>query len=345
MRTVTNDTPNSAPPPSPSPPSNQAPVADAGKDVEIGRGTAVRLDGSGSSDPDGDALTFQWRQTGGETAELRGDDTATPSFMAPAVLGALVFELEVSDGTVSDTDTVTVGVGARTAHIALFEPAGNAYRESFVRVVNRSAEEGEVSIVAIDDAGTEHGPLALRIGKRAAVQFNSRDLEAGNPDKGLSGEVGEGEGDWRLELASELDLEVLSYVRTPGGALSSLHDVVPEEEGVHRVVFFNPASNRGRLSGLRLINPSEEAAAVRISGLDAAGEAGESVVELTLPGRASRSLRAQALESGEDEWLSGTLGDGAGKWRLRVTADQPIRVMSLLASGPHLTNVSTAPGP
>ena len=63
----------------------------------------------------------------------------------------------------------------------------------------------------------------------------------------------------------------LSYVRTVGGALASMHDVVPEDEAGHRVVFFNPASNRGQVSRLRLINPGEEAVAVRITGVDSAG--------------------------------------------------------------------------
>ena len=326
---------------------NRAPMADAGENGEADPGTTVALDGSGSTDPDGDALTFAWSQTSGEAVTLEGANTATPSFEAPAAPGVLTFRLMVRDShDLTASDTVMVTVRARTAHIALFESAANPVRDSFVRVINHSGEGGEVRIVAIDDAGVEYGPLTLRIGANAAVHITSADLEAGNAERGLSGGVGEGEGDWRLELTTELDLEVLSYVRTPdGGALASMHDVVPEDEAGHRVVFFNPASNRGRVSWLRLINPGDEAAAVRIEGVDDAGEAGESAVELTLAAGASRALSAQALESGEGEGLAGALGDGAGKWRLRVTADRPIRVMSLLRSvDGSLTNVSTAPG-
>ena len=44
------------------------------------------------------------------------------------------------------------------------------------------------------------------------------------------------------------------------------------------------------------------------------------------------------------ERATGSLGAGAGKWRLRVTADAPPAVMSLLESPTsHLSNVSTAP--
>jgi hypothetical protein len=41
-------------------PVNTAPIADAGMDSEVAVGQAVYLDGQGSSDPDGDELTFQW---------------------------------------------------------------------------------------------------------------------------------------------------------------------------------------------------------------------------------------------------------------------------------------------
>ena len=50
------------------------------------------------------------------------------------------------------------------------------------------------------------------------------------------------------------------------------------------------------------------------------------------------------LEAGGDR-LAGRLGNGEGKWRLAVQADQPIAVMSLLETpSGHLTNVSTGTG-
>ena len=193
--------------------------------------------------------------------------------------------------------------------------------------------------------GMDYGPLTLRIGANEAVHITSADLEGGNPGKGLSGGVGEGEGDWRLELTTELDLEVLSYARTwGGGTLASLHDVVPEDEAVHRVAFFNPASNRGRVSWLRLVKPGQGRRR-RCASAASTTRAKRGRAKWSSPSGAgaSRSLSAQALESGEGEGMTGALGDGAGKWRLRVTADRPLRVMSLLASGPDLTNLSTVP--
>ena len=231
-------------------------------------------------------------------------------------------------------------------HVPLFPAASNALgRQGFVRIVNRSGTAGTVDISAYDTVGTHHGPVALRIPEGRAAHFNSGDLENGNRDKGLDGATGApGEGDWRLELRSTLDLEVLAYMRTRDGFLTSLHDLVPATGSVHDVVLFNPGENPNQVSRLRLINRGAETASVTVEGTDDRGVTPGGPVVLSLPGGAAREWKAHELESGEGEGLSGALGDGTGKWRLRLSSSVPIQVMSLLASPTgHLTNLSTLP--
>ena len=93
-------------------PANQAPIADAGADQTVDEGTTVELDASGSSDPDGDSLSYDWTQTAGTSVSLTDADTATPSFTAPDVGTdeTLGFEVTVSDGEASDSDVVNVTV-------------------------------------------------------------------------------------------------------------------------------------------------------------------------------------------------------------------------------------------
>ena len=243
----------------------------------------------------------------------------------------------------------------RAHHVPLFVSASHpSGHQGFVRVVNRSAKAGEVVIDAVDDEGVPYGPVTLRIGAEQTVHFNSGDIEDGNAGKSLSPGIGSGTGDWRLRLRSVLDLEVLAYNRTSDGMLAGLHDLVPRavvrrpggggESMGHRVAIFNPASNVNQVSRLRIINRGDERAEVTIEGIDDDGASPGTAVELSVPAGATRMVTSQELESGQGEGLVGMLGDGAGKWQLVVTSDEPVEVMSLMTSPTgHLTNLSTAP--
>ncbi|PVY77568.1 REJ domain-containing protein, partial [Tamilnaduibacter salinus] len=87
------------------------PVADAGPDQEVDAGASVSLDGSNSTDSDGDITGYGWTQTDGEAVSLAGADTPAPSFTAPDVSTMLEFELEVTDSQgLKDTDKTVVNV-------------------------------------------------------------------------------------------------------------------------------------------------------------------------------------------------------------------------------------------
>ena len=241
--------------------------------------------------------------------------------------------------------TGEAAVVERTALAGLFPRASDMVRQGFVRVINHSAEAGEVTVAAIDDGGMRAGPVVLTLAGGATAHFNSDDLEAGNADKGLPDGVGPpGEGDWRLELESQLDIEVLSYIRTEDGFVTAMHDVAPVADGEHRVAILNPTVNPDQVSRLRLINPTAEDAEVVMTGVDDDGASPGTAVVIDLPAGESATLRPPDLETGAG--LDGALGDGAGKWRLAVTSVRPIVVMSLLLSPTgHLTNLSSvSPG-
>ena len=232
-----------------------------------------------------------------------------------------------------------------TQTVAFFPAAANPNGwAGFVRVANHSSSDGSVSIRAFDDGGRDFGTLTLSIDAGETVHFNSEDLEDGNPTKGLPGGTGRpARGDWRLELTSDLQIEVMAYVRTSDGLLTAMHDVAPDAGGdtnAYRVVTFNPGSNRNQQSLLRLVNAGASAAAVVIRGVDDRGGSG-GPVRVSIPAGAARTLSAADLESRS---ANGSLGNGAGKWRLDVESDAPILVMSLLNSPTgHVTNLSTVP--
>ena len=233
---------------------------------------------------------------------------------------------------------------ASTRSVPWFPAAGGSIRQGFVRVINRTDRAGEIAIHAFDDTDRVYDPLRLSIGAGQAVHFNSDDLESGNSAKGLSGSTGAGLGDWRLQISSDLEIEVLAYIRTEDGFLTAMHDLVPNSGGQYRVATFNPASNTQQQSLLRLTNQGDEDASLTVTGIDDNGASPGGTVDVAVPAGRSMILSAAQLETG-GEGFTGALGNGVGKWQLVVKSDEPIAVMNLLLSPTgHLTNLSTTPG-
>ena len=251
--------------------------------------------------------------------------------------------LSSSTGHLTNLSTVPPVEPGAAHTVPLFPSASDALgRQGFVRVVNRGGTQAEVAIAAFDGTAHDYESLTLTVGADRAVHFNSDDLEQGNEGKGLTGSTGAGEGNWRLELTSEADIEVLSYIRTADGFLTAMHDVVAGVENRYRVPVFNPGRNVDQVSRLRLINAGEEAAQVTITGIDDSG-ASSVAVQTSVDAGAAKSFTSAQLEAGNAD-LEGALGTGVGKWQLIVESDQPITVMSLLdAPGGYLTNLSTVP--
>jgi hypothetical protein len=103
---------------------NVAPVANAGVAQNVTTGTLVTLDGSASSDANGDALTYAWTLTSkpaGSAAGLSNPNSAKPTFTAD-LAGTYVGALIVNDSKLASTaKTVTV-----TAAVANVAPVANA---------------------------------------------------------------------------------------------------------------------------------------------------------------------------------------------------------------------------
>ena len=89
-------------------------TADAGPDQTVNEGDAVTLDGSGSTGPSDETLTYSWRQTGGSPTVALTGAGSDASFTAPDVTAdvTLTFTLTVTADGESDTDTVNVTINA-----------------------------------------------------------------------------------------------------------------------------------------------------------------------------------------------------------------------------------------
>jgi hypothetical protein len=105
---------------------NTPPVADAGPDQTVAQtgpqGANVTLDGTGSSDPDNDTLTYYWNWTGGSAMG------PTPTALFPP--GNTTVTLRVTDGQFNATDTVNIVVQDITAPVVNAGPDVTVEQES-----------------------------------------------------------------------------------------------------------------------------------------------------------------------------------------------------------------------
>ncbi|MBU1390463.1 MAG: glycoside hydrolase [Gammaproteobacteria bacterium] len=103
------------------PPVNKAPIANAGADVNVTGPADVTLNGSGSRDPENEALTYLWTQVSGPTIAIANADMANAAIQLAATQTdvAYSFSLKVTDPEgLSATDSVTVTNKADTPNQA-----------------------------------------------------------------------------------------------------------------------------------------------------------------------------------------------------------------------------------
>lgn len=178
----------------------------------------VQLDGSGSTDPDGDPITYFWAfgtKPAGSSAPLNGPMTATPYFQ-PDQPGTYTLNLIVSDGY-GASDPSSVEITAMTA---------TAYAENYILAAAQLLSSLDLSQVTT--AGNQNA-LGNFLSQAA------KDIQKGQPVKAIdklnmaiertngcdvnSAPDGNGAGrDWITDCAAQT--QMLVYLRAARDALT-----------------------------------------------------------------------------------------------------------------------------
>lgn len=119
-------------------------------------------------------------------------------------------------------DPVPIDVLTGFHYVSVFNPAGNMAQLSRLRLINPDPENAvDVSITARDDAGAAgESAVELQLEAGSARMLSASDLEDGSDD--LTGAFGDGEGKWRLFVASDDEIHVVNLLDSETGDLSNL---------------------------------------------------------------------------------------------------------------------------
>ncbi len=195
--------------PAPPAPTNQAPTADAGGEQTVSGGSRVTLDGSGSSDPEGGSLSYQWTLIAGPTVTLEDAGTAQASFIAPNEDTTLRFSLSVEDEAgATDTESVNVVVTAAD-NVPPIADAGDDQTVSGGEVVvldGNQSFDNDGDVIAYEWVQTEGASVTLADSDTASPSFT-----AANEDDELTFELTVDDGNGHTDS----DAVTVTVVREP----------------------------------------------------------------------------------------------------------------------------------
>ncbi len=251
---------------------NSAPIADAGEDQTALTSNTVTLNGSDSSDADGDTLLYQWNlisQPESSNSLLLDAVSVSPSFV-PDIAGSYVIELKVNDGNLtSEGDIVTVVAETSnaapianagediTAEVAVsvsldgsasYDPNGDLLNYSWTLI---SQPEGSgieltstdvVASIVPDIAGVYIAQLVVNDGQldsnadtvtiTAEIVNRAPTANAGPDQNGSAGDMAILDASASFDPDGDLITYVWSLVSQPEGSVASISDPVAEQASI-----------------------------------------------------------------------------------------------------------------
>jgi hypothetical protein len=159
---------------------NLAPLVSAGQDRVVHPGQLVVADGTGSTDPDGQIVSFAWTTVlcvsvdGPCSVALDNDHTATPQFVAPGASALIVLRLDVVDNAgATASDTVTFAV-IRQPPVATITAATACVQDGETVTLDGSrSSDPDGSIVAFAWTQLSGPPVTLNNATGPVASFTS----------------------------------------------------------------------------------------------------------------------------------------------------------------------------
>ena len=200
--------------------------------------------------------------------------------------------------------------------VALLAPDGIYPDGGTLRLINTGYTVAEIVVFGLDGSGNPGlWPVVVSLPAQASRSLTATDLQYGAPD--LTGSFGDADGDWRLLIFVDGDIEVMTGLDSPSGPLTNLSTADFGNRG--EILLFPYAGDTSR-QGLLRIASKTGAGTVAIDATDESGQ-NFGPVTLSLDGEREVVLDSSDLEIGNPaKGLPEGLGRGEGDWRLSISS-------------------------
>jgi len=261
---------------------NSAPVADAGPDqIGVQAGT-ITLNGSGSFDPEGDPLTYEWTQIAGPSVSITGRNTAVATFPA-AANSTYSFRLTVKDpGGLQSTARTTVST-ARPPEIiiARFTATPDRITRGSSALLEWNVE-GATDISISPEIGTVQRAGTRTVTPNDTTTYTLTARAAGIPDQRATVTVTVG--------ALVSDPRIVRFEATPTNIISGESSTLSwTTEGATRVTISGIAGDLPT-SGSRVVSPTQTTT-YTITAFGADGRSVTAPLIVTVGGGVARILQ------------------------------------------------------
>ena len=136
---------------------NTPPIAEAGDNIIAFVNQEIKLDGTQSSDPEGNELQYSWNTGDGNSLDKM---TITHKYLYP---GTYLATLTVFDGRFYTTDTITIKIQNQGITINEFmaNPSGKDEEEEWIEIYNDADEIMDISGWQLDDVASGSKPFVF----------------------------------------------------------------------------------------------------------------------------------------------------------------------------------------
>ena len=135
----------------------------------------------------------------------------------------LIYTRPRGEGFVTSTHDVVAEGDSMRWRVSFFNPGTNTAQQSWLRVVNTSGIDTEITVEGLDDNGAAGtGMVRFDLAANAARMLSARELEQGSEDPTFEGQLGNGSGKWQLFVSADQPIQVMSLLLSNSGYLTNL---------------------------------------------------------------------------------------------------------------------------